>query len=83
MKDRIYAGSEIVAILDKEWDSCYEMARLGVISKREACDKSSGILKAAKALGLGDEFVNYQQPNEPRADEMMLKAAMAKAAPQG
>ena len=59
MKDRIFTATEILAILDKEWDRCYEMSDLGIITKQEAYAKSSGVLCAAKALGLGDEFNNY------------------------
>jgi len=59
VKDRIYTAAEILAALDKEWDRCYEMADLGVITKDEAYSKAAGVLCAAKALGLGDEFNNY------------------------
>jgi hypothetical protein len=68
MKERIYLGSEIVAILDKEWDECFERSDLGIITREEAWAKSSGIMCAAKALGLGDEFNNYEpQPVAEKA----------------
>lgn len=68
MKDRIYTATEIVARLDKEWDRCYELADLGIITKKESYAKSSGVLCAAKALGLGKEFTNYgKQPDAGKA----------------
>ena len=67
MKDRIYTAAEILAALDKEWDRCYELADLGVITKREAYDKSSGVHCAARCLGLGDEFNNYRMPPSEKA----------------
>jgi hypothetical protein len=68
MKEKFFTASEILAILDKEWDRCYEMADLGIITKKEAYTKSSGVLCAAKALGLGDEFNNYGVEPQPDAE---------------
>ena len=67
MKERIYLGSEIVAILDKEWDRCFELSELGIITREEAWAKSTGVLCAAKALGLGEEFNNYGTEPQPEA----------------
>ena len=59
LTEKTFTASEILALLDKEWDRCYEMADLGIITKQEAYAKSVGVLCAAKALGLGEEFNNY------------------------
>jgi hypothetical protein len=70
MKDRIYTATEIVAALDKEWDRCFEMADLGIITKEEAWAKSTGVLCAAKSLGLVNEFNNYDpQPDADKTGE--------------